>query len=261
MKKRLSHAVFCGLVAVLGLSDPSGNVRGWTAEPAAGLGKRVLLVTGEDHPAHKWPETSPVVKSLLAKDSRLHVTVLDDLTLLDKTELERYDAVVLHFKNYKPQVPGPQTHANLEAFVRRGGGLVLIHFACGAFQEWPQFVQIAGRVWNPKFRGHDPRGPFRVDIAAAAHPITQGLKPFEPTDELYTCLDGDVPITVLATAVSKVDRKTYPMAFVLDCGKGRTFQLVLGHDVQAFRPPEVGELLRRGTAWTLRLKPIAAGLQ
>ena len=78
------------------------------------------------------------------------------------------------------------------------------------------------------------------------------MKPFETTDELYTCLDGGTPITVLATAVSKVDHKTYPMAFVLECGKGRTFHLVLGHDVQALQAPEVGELLRRGTAWTTR---------
>ena len=43
---------------------------------------------------------------------------------------------------------------------------------------------------------------------------------FETTDELYTCLDGKPSITVLATATSKVDKKPYPMAFVLDAAKG-----------------------------------------
>ena len=57
--------------------------------------------------------------------------------------------------------------------------------------------------------GVDEQGKFRVDIAPGDHPVTRGMKPFETDDELYTCLDGDAAITVLATAVSKVDGQTY----------------------------------------------------
>jgi len=134
-----------------------------------------------------------------------------------------------------------------------------VHFACGAFIDWStktvasDFGVIAGRVWNPKLRGHDPRGPFRVRIRDAAHPITKGLSDFDTEDELYTCLDGTAPIQVLASATSKVDQKEYPMAFVLTPGKGRTFHCVLGHDVKALNGA-VGALYRHGTAW-------AAGLE
>lgn len=217
--------------------------------------KRVVIVTGEDYGGHKWQQTAPVLKRLLEADRRLQVTVVEDLKFLRSPELGKHDVVVMHFKNYDPKVPGPEGWKNLEGFVRAGGGLVLVHFACGAFQEWPGFVKLAGRVWNPKLRGHDPRGKFRVDIAAPEHPITRGLKAFETTDEMYTCLDGKTPVEVLATAVSKVDGKTYPMAFVLDCGKGRVFHSPLGHDVAAFQAPAVGELFRRGCAWTARLDP------
>ena len=91
----------------------------------------------------------------------------------------------------------------------------------------------------------------------AEHPITRGLKAFETADELYTCLDGDTPIHVLAKATSKVDKKDYPMAFVLTYGKGRVFHCVLGHDVRALEPEAVRELFRRGTAWAagLEVKP------
>jgi type 1 glutamine amidotransferase len=215
--------------------------------------RRILIITGEDYPGHKWQETAPVLQQQLAKDARLKVEVLDDLKKLGSTDLSPYAAVVIHFKNYDPKVPGEAGQNNLEKYARNGGGLVLTHFACGAFQEWPDFVKIAGRVWNPQMRAHDPHGKFRVEIVEADHPITKGLAGFETTDELYTCLDGQTPIKVLAQAQSKVDQKQYPMAFVLEYGKGRVFQTVLGHDVAAFSTPGVGELLRRATAWAAGL--------
>ena len=211
---------------------------------------RVLLLTGEDFKGHKWELTAPVLKDLLAADSRLVIDVNDDLNFLRSEKLHDYDVVVMHFKNYDPEVPGRKGYDNLEKFVQRGGGLVLVHFACGAFQEFKDdFVKVAGRAWNPELRGHDKRGPFTVEITDCEHPITRGMKAFETTDELYTCLDGETPIEVLATARSNVDDKDHPMAFVLTFGRGRVFHCPLGHDVEAFSAPNVGELFRRGTTW------------
>jgi type 1 glutamine amidotransferase len=78
---------------------------------------------------------------------------------------------------------------------------------------------------------------------------------FDTQDELYTCLIGDHPIEVLAQAKSKVDAKYYPMAFVSQYGKGRTFHCVLGHDAKALSVPAVQELHRRGCAWAAGLPP------
>lgn len=212
---------------------------------------RVLIVTGEDYKGHKWQETTPALKTQLEKEPQLVVEVLDDLERLSAFELSNYDVVVMHFKNYEPEVPGRKGFDNLARFVHDGGGLVLVHFACGAFQEFKEdFVKLAGRAWNPDLRGHDPYGSFRVEIANANHPITRGMKPFDTTDELYTCLDGDQPIEVLATARSKVDDKVYPIAFVLPHGKGRVFHCVLGHSVEGFQSAEVGTLFRRACQWT-----------
>jgi type 1 glutamine amidotransferase len=79
------------------------------------------------------------------------------------------------------------------------------------------------------------------------------MQAFETDDELYTCLAGDRPVEVLATARSKVDGKVYPMAFVLNYGKGRVFHTALGHDVKAITNPNVAELFRRGCAWAAGL--------
>ncbi len=219
------------------------------------LTKRVLILTGNDYPGHKWKETAPVLAEALRADSRLTVDVVEDPNFLASPDLARYDSIVLHWMNWETPDPGPQGRANLERCVRQGSGLVLVHFACGAFQGWDQFVHLAGRVYDPELRPHDPHGPFEVEIADPTHPITQGLSNFTTVDELYTCLAGNPAIHVLATAQSKVDKLDYPIAFVLQYGQGKVFHCVLGHDVKSLVNPPVAELFRRATAWTANLPP------
>ena len=219
--------------------------------------KRVLIVTGIDYPGHKWRKTCPVLAAGLDKDPRLAIDVVETPDFLASPKLGDYDVIVLHFMNWKTPDPGPAARENLRKLVAAGKGLVLVHFACGAFQGWDEFAALAGRAWNPKLRGHDPHGAFRVNIVDADHPITKGLKPFETTDEMYTCLDGEAKIHVLASSKSKVDKKDYPMAFVLTYGTGRVFHSPLGHDVRAFGPAVLA-LFRRGTAWAARLEPVPA---
>ncbi len=217
--------------------------------------KKVLIVTGVDYPGHKWKLTAPVLAKAIAADKRLNVTITEEPNDLASDKLGDYDVIVLHFMDWEVPDPGPKARANLKRVVRSGKGLVLVHFACGAFQEWPEFVKLAGRVWDPKLRGHDPHGKFIVKIKDESHPAMKGMKEFETVDELYTCLTGETPIKVLATARSKVDNKDYPMAFVLNYGKGRVFHSVLGHDVQAFESPYVGRLFRNACAWSAGLEP------
>lgn len=224
--------------------------------------KRVLIITGEDYKGHKWKLTTPVLKRHIENDKRLSVEVVDKLTFLRSKKLHDYDAVVMHFKNYDPKVPGREGYDNLNKFVERGGGLVLVHFCCGAFQEFKgDYVKLVGRIWDRKRRGHDPYGTFTVNITKEKHPITRGMASFKTTDELYTCLTGDTPITVLAAGVSKIDKKTHPLAFVVTSKEHRVFHCVLGHDVKALSNEGTGKLFRRGTAWTAKLKLTDKGVQ
>jgi type 1 glutamine amidotransferase len=217
--------------------------------------KKVLIVTGVDYPGHKWKLTAPVLAKAIAADKRLDVTTTEKPADLASDELDDYDVIVLHFMDWEVPDPGPKARANLKDAVQGGKGLVLVHFACGAFQEWPEFGKLAGRAWDPNLRGHDPHGKFTVEIKDASHPSMKGMKDFQTVDELYTCLAGETPIKVLATARSKVDNKDYPMAFVLNVGKGHVFHSVLGHDVQAFDSPYVGRLYRNACAWSAGLEP------
>jgi mono/diheme cytochrome c family protein len=150
--------------------------------------------------------------------------------------------------------------AGFVKYLASGGGLVIIHFANGAFHfslpeagesDWPEFRKICRRVWDhtKKDIGHDPYGRFKVAMTDLVHPITQGMRAFETTDELYFRQQGAEPIEVLATARSKVTGQLEPMAFVYPYGKGRVFQTVLGHDAASLRTPGPSELIQRAAAW------------
>ena len=266
MKFQITYPILPTTVRVLVLAllwgtataaDPTPQPVPYSGPPAtAPQPIHVLLITGVDHPAHQWRQTAPALAEGLRHDPRMDVRILEDPHFLDSAAINRYDVIVLHFMNWKESDPGDAARANLKRFVEGGKGLVVVHFACGAFEDWPDFVNLAGRVWNPKLRPHDPRGPFRVEITQPKHPIMKGMQSFETKDELYTCLAGDVPIEVLATATSKVDKQTHPMAFVLNVGKGRVFHSPLGHDVEALAPAAVGELFCRGTAWAAGQPPV-----
>lgn len=216
---------------------------------------RVLLVTGVDYVGHRWKETAPALRGVLEKHPRLQVRIVEDHEFLASDAVFDYDVILLHMKNYDPTQRAEQVRANLTRFVEEGGGLVLYHFALGAFEPWGDFVKLAGRVWDQTLRGHDPRGPFTVQIVDREHPATRGLEDFQTVDELYTCLGGETPIQVLATARSKVDGRDYPMAFVLQYGKGRVFHTPLGHDVQAVTLEGPAELIRRGCLWAAGQQP------
>lgn len=215
---------------------------------------QVLLITGVDHPSHDWTKTTPAIRELLEKDAQFSVRVIKDPNLLVSAELFDVDVVFLHFRNDRPLAQQRQVQANLSGFVEHGGGLVALHFACGAFGDWPEFRDLVGKVWDGE-NTHDPRGPFTVEITKEEHPITQGMSDFQTDDELYIGLVGERPVELLASARSKVTGRDHPMAFAFLYGKGRVFHTPLGHDDRAIRSPGTAELIRRGCAWAAHVDP------
>jgi uncharacterized protein len=217
---------------------------------------KILIVTGQDYPGHVWRETAPALRKLLEEDPRFVVRVLEDPHALDSATLTNYQVVLLHFQNWQTAGPGLAARENLRSYVANGGGLMSVHFACGAWHgEWPEFQTILGRVWRgTNGPQHDRRGKFTVQIVDGHHPVTAGLQDFETDDELYTCLVGDAPIHLLAQAKSQVDQSNHPLAFTRDYEKGRVFLTTLGHDVKAFTNSSVPRLLRQGCAWAAGTK-------
>jgi type 1 glutamine amidotransferase len=231
---------------------------------------RVLLVAGNDaHKWHNWEKTSPRIKKALELDPRISVDVSSDAEVLGKKDLAAYDVILLNsYCNWNdPKGLSEKAKAAFVKFLKDGGGLILVHFANGAFHyslpkagdsDWPEYRKIVRRVWNhtPKKgkppSSHDAFGTFLVVPTKTKHPITAGLKRFEVSDELYFHQDGDEPIEPLIQGESKVTKRFEPLAWTYTYGKGRVFQTLLGHSEKTYDAFEAREMLRRACAWVAR---------
>ena len=232
------------LVAALACTLP-----GTAAETPAKI--KVLLVTGDDvQPAHNWRDVSQALREILLSSGRFDVRVCEDAGVLDSAAtLGRYDLVLLQLYNAKTPTLSAGAKENLASFVKDGKGLVISHLSSASFKEWEEFRKLCGRCWVMGKSGHGPRTPFTARITKTDHPITQGLADFEADDELYAKLQGDAPITVLVEADSPWSKKTEPLAFTVEYGKGRVFHETFGHDAKALRNPVVQKLIQRGCEW------------
>jgi type 1 glutamine amidotransferase len=236
--------VSLALVAVLGSALP-----GTAAETPGKI--KVLLVTGDDvMPAHDWRQVSQALKETLVSIGKFEVRVCEDAGVLDSAAtLGRYDLVLLDYYNAKTPTLSAGAKENLVNFVKGGKGLVITHLSSASFKEWDEFPKLCGRYWVMGKSGHGPRGVFNARITKTDSPITQGLADFEADDELYAKLEGDAPITVLVEADSDWSKKTEPLVFTVEYGKGRVFHETLGHDAKAVNNPTVQKLIQRGCEW------------
>ncbi|MBM4016619.1 MAG: ThuA domain-containing protein, partial [Planctomycetes bacterium] len=242
----------------------------------------ILILTGHDHPAHDWRGVSEAMRELLARDPRLRVEVSEQGRFGElpvRWRSTRSDAapplaaVILAGNHWDQPAVDAAARAALLEHVAQGGGLVLPHFAGSGFQaslpagpdsDWPEFRErLAARWWryDAPASGHEPFGPFRVELAAERHPITAGAVPWLAHDELYFAQAGTLPIAPLITARSPTTGRYEPLAWVREVGAGRVFQSLLGHAPESYRDPGTARLFVRGVQWAARLVPFdVAGL-
>jgi putative heme-binding domain-containing protein len=213
---------------------------------------RVTILTGLDGPFHDWRKTSAALKQELERDSRMNVSIVTDPEFLATDALFQTDVLVQHYVNWQSPGLSEKAKTNLLKFVNDGGGLAVMHFANGAFSDWPNYRgMLLRRAWMAdKGSTHDRYGPFRVTPTKLTHPITAGLAAFDTTDELYCRQipsDTAPEVEPLITAACKLTGKDEPLAYAFERGKGRVFQSMLGHSDASMHA--AGEFHRRGIAW------------
>ncbi len=239
---------------IIGLFITTGTLwalAAWAGEPESKEPEkiRLLLITGRDVSAHDWRATTPVLREHLEKAENLEVMISEEPGVLESSALADYDIVLFNYYNHQRPGLTDKAKKNLRDFVAGGKGLISFHYSCRAFGDWPEFGKMIGRTWVGGKSGHGPRGEFDVTIKDKSHFITQGTSHFKADDELYAKLVGDEDIHVLVEAYSEWSEKIEPLAWTLSYGKGRVFNIVLGHDVKACKDPNFGRLLRRGALW------------
>jgi len=194
----------------------------------------------------------------------MRVDVTENPEDLAGKRMDSVDLLLLNYNNWDKPGLSDAAKAGFLKYLGRGGGLVVIHFADGAWNrtlpakesEWEEYrTKIVRRAWMHPDSAHDPLGAFTVTPTSVAHEITAGLGPFDTNDELYFKQAGDLPIVPLMTARSTVTKEHEPMAWATDVGPARVFQTVLGHSALSIR--KAGALLRRGSVWASTRTPLS----
>lgn len=167
---------------------------------------------------------------------------------------DEYDVVL--FYNFHQETPGGETDwwdKDMKTALERLGeteqGVFVLHHAILAFPKWPFWDEVVGR--HPEtFRDYHIGERLRVDVTEPTHPITEGLSPWEMTDETYEMRGPRSDCDILLTTVHP--RSMHTLAWVHEFRNARVFCLQSGHDNETFTVPEFHTVVERGIAWCAR---------
>jgi len=158
------------------------------------------------------------------------------LEALPRLALDSFQVLVLY---YHHKAISPAALDCLDAYVRRGGGVLAIHAATASFKQEPRYFDILGG----RFVGHGPVESFAVR-PVDQDPLFGDIPPFTVRDELYRHeMVAEVRVRMVGGA------EDVPVVWTRHHERGRVCYCVFGHTISAMRHPQVQEVLRRGLAW------------
>jgi type 1 glutamine amidotransferase len=160
-------------------------------------------------------------------------------------QFEQADLLVFYFWNHDWNA---ERYQQLDAYLERGRGIVLLHSATIADKDPEQLAARIGLAAQPGPTKY-LHCPLDLKIVAASdHPITRGLKQIHLLDEPYWPMIGDTnKVQVLATTAQ--EGKLWPMLWTFQRGKGRVFASIIGHYSWTHDDPMFRILALRGLAW------------
>ncbi|MHC4131729.1 MAG: ThuA domain-containing protein [Planctomycetota bacterium] len=213
---------------------------------------KLLILNGLNN--HPWEQTTSALEKLYRESGRFDVVITNDPSTLTAEKLSGFDVVVSNWTNYpsEERVWGERAEKALMDFVRDGKGFVVFHAASSCFHTWEDYQKLVGATWG-KNTGHGNMHSFKVTIEDGNHPIMDGIKRFRIHDELWHRMEVQPDAHILCRAYSSPEHDgtgdDEPIAFTTSFGKGRGFNLVLGHDTNAMDNPYWKLLMLRGTEW------------
>ncbi len=243
----------------------SGLARPTFAQKSAPEGAKVLLLSGGKRQHHGYRDQALYLSGTLENTGRFQVTICEDAAILETPAMSKYDLLIVNAdrRDDEFKFSVAQQEAIFE-YVRSGHGYVSIHGADNAAKEWlPAWKDMLGGIFShfglPD--GKTRKGSFIVKIADTSSPITNGLKDFNLTDELYYQVQMMPDVQPLATI--DFQGATWPVAWTRTFGKGRVFHTVLGHrdfgpeKDDPLRNPNLGRLVVQGIDWVAAGRPAA----
>jgi putative membrane-bound dehydrogenase-like protein len=175
-------------------------------------------------------------------------------------QLENTDVLIIYASDGMKIVGDDR--AAFEKFLRRGGGVVVIHAGVVSGDQHAWCKQVIGGAWRwpdasiakekaTKWLEGDV-GVFWIDDEQS--PITRGLSNWDWKDEIYFDMDLAPDIGVLATSFHNVhiiapQIWTYEKTWADGTAPYRAFVSLPGHEFDVFNTPQYRTVLLRGIAW------------
>lgn len=219
-------------------------------------GARILVFSHTSGYRHESIDVAlPALRRLIEEEGGV-VTLSEDPAVLDPGQLAGFDAIIFLSSTTDPLRPesewltGPRRNS-LQAFVRRGGGIVGIHAASDSHYHWPWYGEMLGG----RFDRHPPgtvRG--RLSVADADHPATARLsRTISHTDEYYAIRDfrpgSRLLLTLDPASIGEPAGAPWPMSWTREFEGGRIFYTALGHTAETYSEPFFLDHLRGGLRW------------
>jgi predicted dehydrogenase len=173
----------------------------------------------------------PLLRSMEASH-RFHVKVATDVN-----ELNFDHAQVVLVASDHPLHPGQA--GQLTEFVRRGGGLVLLHGTLAIWAEGGELTQLAG--WAPS----GPEKPAELILRPdPAHPVTARLgSELKLIDEIYLSEGPPADASVLIRSSWRFSEQI--VAYERAVGEGRFVHIGLGHQASTYETASFQKLVQR----------------
>jgi type 1 glutamine amidotransferase len=217
--------------------------------PAASPSIRALLITGgHDHPIGFYS----IFDSY--KDT-VHITVSSSAIAYAKDFRDKFDVLVLYDFTRDLDETGKK---NLRDFVESNKGVVVLHHALLDYQSWPWWYQeVVGGSYRLGPTGNIPASTFKagqpMSITPQKHPITDGIEPFQLTDETYKRMWISPQVTPILITDNPNSDST--IAWVSPYSKSKVAYIQLGHGPGSFDNSSFRTIVHNAILWSAdRLK-------
>jgi type 1 glutamine amidotransferase len=234
---------------------------GSPAEAARKDQARVLLFTHSTGYRHASIEPGSSAIQALGPREKVVIIPTADPNVFSAEGLKGYDAIIFLSNSTDSKKPesewfqGARREA-LQAFVRRGGGIVGIHAASDSHYHWPWY----GRLIGGRFTSHPPGTPQgTIRVVDRKHGATKGLPAtMRRVDEWYYFEDYNPEVNLLVTldpqSIGEKDVNPNPVSWSHEFEGGRVFYTAMGHTTESYSDRNFLNHVAAGLRWVLRRK-------
>jgi type 1 glutamine amidotransferase len=206
--------------------------------------KIVWVASKQDHGTgqHDYPFAQKMWIELLNK--ALAVSATNAWEWPSEEQFSSANVLVFYFWNHDWSM---ERLRQLDEFVGRGGGVVILHSASISDNDPERLAQSIGLASQSK-RTKYLHTPIDLKFSITNEITRKFSKQIHFLDEPYWPLIGDTnKVSVLATV--KMDGQDQAQVWTFEKGKGRVFGCILGHYTWTHEDPIYRILILRGIAW------------